>query len=351
MRRVKVNFCNMDFCHSEVILMHQIDGLIDRIRHTVHTHELGGGRYARWITQNDKGDRNLGPSEYGIADAVNILYTIADFPTGDGREAMTDALLALQDPESGLFREPTHHPLHTTAHCIAALELFDRPPLYPLTALKPYFTIDGLTGLLESLDWTGNPWPQSHQGAGIYVCGVLTNSVSEEWKRAYFDWIWKHSDPVYGMSRAGAIATTTAPVCHHLYGWFHYMFNLDYAREPLRYPEQLIDTCISLYDRQQLTPAFGREIGFMEIDWIFALNRAMRQTPHRWQQAHDRLLDMADRFIPWMESLDAGQHDGFNDLHMLFGAVCALAELQRALPGHIASRRPLRLVLDRRPFI
>ena len=31
MRRVKVNFCNMDFCHSEVILMHQIDGLIDRI--------------------------------------------------------------------------------------------------------------------------------------------------------------------------------------------------------------------------------------------------------------------------------------------------------------------------------
>jgi hypothetical protein len=35
----------------------------------------------------------------------------------------------------------------------------------------------------------------------------------------------------------------------------------------------------------------------------------------------------------------------------LFGAVCALAELQRALPGEIRSERPLRLVLDRRPFI
>ena len=39
------------------------------------------------------------------------------------------------------------------------------------------------------------------------------------------------------------------------------------------------------------------------------------------------------------------------DLHMLFGSVCALAELQSALPGMIITEKPLRLVLDRRPFI
>ena len=44
-------------------------------------------------------------------------------------------------------------------------------------------------------------------------------------------------------------------------------------------------------------------------------------------------------------------HDGFNDLHMLFGSVCALAELQLALPGIIVTEKPLKLVLDRRPFI
>jgi len=33
--------------------------------------------------------------------------------------------------------------------------------------------------------------------------------------------------------------------------------------------------------------------------------------------------------------------------HRLFGAACALA----ALPGRLRSPRPLRLVLDRRPFI
>ena len=43
--------------------------------------------------------------------------------------------------------------------------------------------------------------------------------------------------------------------------------------------------------------------------------------------------------------------DGLDDLHALFGTLCALAELQQALPGEIRTARPLRLVLDRRPFI
>ena len=41
----------------------------------------------------------------------------------------------------------------------------------------------------------------------------------------------------------------------------------------------------------------------------------------------------------------------FDDLHMLFGAMCALSELQTALPGEYLSTVPLKIVLDRRPFI
>ena len=41
----------------------------------------------------------------------------------------------------------------------------------------------------------------------------------------------------------------------------------------------------------------------------------------------------------------------FDDLHMLFGAMCAVAEMQLALPGEIKSTIPLKNVLDRRPFI
>lgn len=52
-----------------------------------------------------------------------------------------------------------------------------------------------------------------------------------------------------------------------------------------------------------------------------------------------------------LESRDPATDDGMNDLHMPFGTVCALAELQRALPGDDVMTRPLRLVLDRRPFL
>ena len=59
----------------------------------------------------------------------------------------------------------------------------------------------------------------------------------------------------------------------------------------------------------------------------------------------------AKEFIDWLYSLEHETHDGFNDLHMLFGTTCVLAELQTALPGEIVTDKPLRLVLDRRPFI
>ena len=52
-----------------------------------------------------------------------------------------------------------------------------------------------------------------------------------------------------------------------------------------------------------------------------------------------------------MSKIDYEKDENFNDLHLLFGAVCCLAELQMALPGKILSSKPLRLVLDRRPFI
>ena len=63
------------------------------------------------------------------------------------------------------------------------------------------------------------------------------------------------------------------------------------------------------------------------------------------------LLDFAKKYIPAMEALDPETNDRWNDLHMLFGMLCAVAELQLALPGQLRSAYPLKQVLDRRPFI
>ena len=331
--------------------MRNIDGLIKKIKDVVDKHYLGNGEYARYLWQSEKGDRKMGVNEYGCADAMNILYTINAFPRGEERDQCLSALLRLQEKDTGLFREETHHVIHTTAHCVAAIELFDAEPLYPQSYLSKYFTKEGVKELLDSLDWTKNPWPQSHQGAGIYVVGVLTNSVDVEWQREYFKLIYDNTDPKIGMSRKDTYIEGGSPLYGHLYGWFHYMFNMQYAKKPLKYPERLMETCLSMYDEKRMNRNFGRAINFAEVDWVYAVNRTSRQTAYRFDDAKARLREFAEGYFDYLEGLDFETHDGLNDLHMLFGAVCCMAELQAALPGEIESTRPLRLVLDRRPFI
>ena len=332
--------------------MMNIDSLTEKISRVVASHDLGDGKYARWIWQNKAGNRELGNNEYGCADAANILYSIGQFPTGEKREASLRALLDLQDPETGLFREATHHTIHTTAHCIAAIELFDAKPRYPLTALKQYHTKEGLYGLLDSLWGEGkDPWPHSHQGAGIYAASVLAGEVDLQWQKDYFRWIWDNTDPKYGMSKAGEIDTGRYALTNHMCGWFHYTFNTEYGRQPMRYPDKMIDSDLYMWETHTCGTDFGRMVGFREIDWVFTLSRAMRQTTHRFEEGRKALLDFGTDYVAWLDSLDPDTNDRMNDLHMLFGAVCAVAELQSALPGEFESTVPWKLVLDRRPFI
>ena len=144
-----------------------IDNIIEKVHNVVKSHYIGNGAYARYLWQNKTNSRKMGINEYGCADAMNILYTINQFPNGQAREEALAALLSLQDAKTGLFIEETHHHIHTTAHCVAAIELFDTVPTHHVNALDRYFTKEGLKELIDGLHWLDNPWPQSHQGAGI----------------------------------------------------------------------------------------------------------------------------------------------------------------------------------------
>lgn len=327
-----------------------IDQLIAKVRRIVDRNRLDEGVYSRWLWQNEQGTRELGVNEYGCADAANILYTIGDFERDpEKRLCWVKAMQQMQDPESGLFHEATHHPIHTTAHCIAALELFDAQPLYPLTGLMHLLDKDELYKFLQGLNWRGNPWPQSHQGAGLFASMIITRTCDVQWQRDYFAWLRDNCDPDMGMSLRGSFGQDIP--AHHMYGWFHYLFNHEYARQPFPHVEKLIDSCIDMYVNRTMDKKFAREVGFMEIDWVFCMNRASRQTAYRFDEIKALLWDFAQDFIPWLETLDEKTDDGLNDLHMLFGMMCALAELQLALPGKIETTVPLKIVLDRRPFI
>ena len=333
--------------------MRNIDELVLRIKDTVDNHNLGEvGKYRRW-NQNDKEmSRELGINEYGCADAANILYQIGYFISNpEERKGWIDTLQSLQNPETGLYTEATHHTIHTTAHCISALELFDARPLYPVKALHKYLDEKELYNLLDSLDWKNNPWPQSHQGAGLYVSLLLSGAADINWIRSYFNWLDDNADPETGMFRKGCVLSGAAPVSHSMGGTFHYVFNMENHKRALKYPEKLIDTCLDLYYSNAIRDDFGICCGFLEIDWVYCITRALRQSHHRPKDCKEALVKFEKDYLDYLYSVNYKTDDGFNDLHMLFGATCALAELASALPSTIETTRPLKLVLDRRPFI
>ena len=324
--------------------MHDLRELVRVIEETVTGHRIGPGRYARHLGDAD-------PSPYGVADAANLLYTVGKFPRdAEERRAFVDLLRSMQNREDGLYHDETHHPIHTTAQCVSALELFDATPARKPLVLLDHATPVGIRSFLDGLDWSDRPWTESHKGAGLYTTLTLTYAVDDAWREAYFDWLFHETDRGSGLLRRGAVPSSNpGALFPHLAGTFHYLFTIEYAREPIRYPESLIDTCLDLWE--SVATPLGRSVGFAEIDWVYCMTRARRQCGHRFSDVSEALQAFTDRYVPMLVSLDHQSDPSWNDLHRLFGAVSALAELQAALPGYLRTERPLRLVLDRRPFI
>lgn len=320
-----------------------IDPIIANILKIVERHRLENGAYARWLWQPADGSRDLGINAYGCADAANILYSLHSLP-GDPAErgAQVRTLQGLQDPETGLFVEGTLTVIHTTAHCAGALDLFDAVPLHPYAALEKYKEPQELYGLLAEYN--------AHKGAGIYAAFANAGQADRAWSDAYFTWLDTHCDPETGMWCPKDPAKAR-PAWWCMGDTFHYLFNHEYARIPFPYPERLIDSCLKMRTENALPEHFGKMFHFIEVDWVYCMNRASRKTAYRFEEVHECLARFAEEYMAFLAGVDWMHDEHANDLHMLFGGVCCIAELQQALPGMIRSTVPLRLVLDRRPFI
>ncbi len=328
---------------------------VDAVRALIARHTLGAtGEVARW-TRPGNGEhgkpRELGPNPYGAADAANLLYTIGELPADAAtRRAWIEALQAWQDPATGAFHESTHHPIHTTAHCLGALELFDAKPRHPLRELAPLVRPAAIAAFLDGLDWAGAPWTEAHRGAGVYAALVLAGAADRGFEDAYFGWLAAEVDPETGLLRRGCVDPSPAGGAFpHLAGSFHYLFNFEHARRAWPHPEALIDTCLAI--RANGSFPLAKLVWFADVDWVYCLSRSLRRTSHRADEARAALLRFAEEYAHFALSLDPETDDGLDDLHRLFGVTCALAELQQAVPDTLWTERPLRLVLDRRPFI
>jgi len=339
--------------------MIDLRNFIEEVRDILKSHNLSTpGVYKRWLFQDAEGTRNMDADIYGCADAANILYTIGELPSGQNNNDRNDwisTLQSFQNEETGLYESEGMSPVHTTAFAAGALELFDTRPKHPIIGLSEFSKRENLIQLLESLDWVNNPWVSSHKGAGIYASMVLTGSVTLEWEDWYFDWLFHNADPDTGLWKNGCIYDGNhnlkgAPLFHHMASSFHYIFNCEYAKRPIPYAKQIIDTCIGMF-QNNLYPVFNNTLTYNEIDFIYLLSHCVKRSGHRFEESQEIIRKIAEPFINYLLLLDNKTDDGINDLHNLFAAVSALAVIQDSVPGLLLTEKPLRLVLDRRPFL
>jgi hypothetical protein len=340
-----------------------VRGILEEVRRVVSAHEgATPGEYHRVLKSSNSKSIKTGVTAYGCADAACILYTLGELPTDTAeKEPWVEAIRRFQNPETGLFEDGSHHEIHTTAFSLAALDLFDAQAGHTLNALHFLREREGLEGFLDSLRWHDEPWLESHKGAGIYAALVLNCEVSGEWEDWYFDWLWEQEDPETGFWRKGKTIPLNnpgapVPLFHYLGGSFHYLFNIVHAGRKQHYPEKAIDTCLEIWrSNHQPKHGYGEPfcagVSYAEIDWVFYLNRSVRQCGHREDESRHAMEEVAQKFIAYLDQLDYSSDPSFNDLHKLFGMICALSEFQLALPGQIITRRPLHQVLDRRPYI
>lgn len=330
--------------------MYDLRPLIKDIKKIVDRHYLGEpGKYARWITQDAKNSRNLGAIPYGCANAANILYTIGELPTDSAeREAFIKVLQDFQNKDNGLFENPGNFATHTTAFVSGALNLLDAKPLYKASGFSKYSTKEGLFEFMDSIDWAKDPWLGAHLGAGIYASMLLTETIGDEWEDYYFEWLDNNADATTGLWKKDALEG--APLFHYLASTFHYVFNYEHAKRALPYPKELLDTCIKAY-YDGACMDFSKSIGWPDIDFTYMLARVQRRAGVKYEETQKILKEIADGLITQLLNMNIEESDSLNDLNTLFAIVCALAVLQDALPGYIRTSKPLKLVLDKRPFL
>jgi hypothetical protein len=287
---------------------------------------------------------------YGVADMACILYTLGELrPTEKERGEWLAAFQDFQNPDTGWLRErdPTHNPLHNTAFALSAMQLLDLTPRHPVKMGAEYAAI---RTFLETLNWRTAVYGESHRGAGIgSIYALVPELGTPAWFADYFGFCDSVFDPNNGLMGRDKPPGGDSD---QIGGTFHYHFLYSHFNRPMPYPEQRIDTVLRL---QQPDGYWHPENHlWMTLDPVYLMTRTLRLCPHRFadvQESVRRIMRVLQREVYSAE----GRRQtiaGKMAVHTLTAALSIAAEAQQFLGSReIVTEKPLKLVLDRRPFI
>lgn len=303
----------------------------------------GAGRYAGAPGQT-------APKLYGIADMACVLYTIgALHPSAKARGEWRDAFELFQNPASGWFREADSGltPQHNTAFALAAMQLLNLKPRYPVKMDARYLHI---RTYLDSLNWRTAVYPESHKGAGVASICVLVRALrSPAWFAEFFAACNGYFDARNGLMGRDKPAGGDID---QIGGTFHYSFLYSFFNLPMPFPEKRIDSVLALqHSDGYWSPA---NYLWLTLDAIYLMTRTLRYCPHRFDDVRASVRRVM-RTLQQAVYSPEGRKKAFakgQAVHSLTAATAIAAEAQQFLGAQeVITDWPLKLVLDRRPFI
>ncbi|MCR5214060.1 MAG: hypothetical protein K6E10_06565 [Eubacterium sp.] len=327
--------------------MYDLREFIDKAYDAIGKHNIGQvGKYRRWLKQDEKNSRDMEASVYGASLATDIYYTLGGIPETE-REGLIREIKAYQDPLDGLFKYEGSVVCHTTAFAAGALELLDAVPDYKAEGFSEYITKDGIYAFMDKIDWDNDPWLGAHWGAGIYGSMLLTGMSSDEWEDYYFDWLDKNEDMNNGLWMG---KESKAPLFHYIAAAFHYVFNYEYAKRPIKEVDKILDTCIDAYNHNEECKMVFDRPGWPYIDFTYLLVHAQRRSGKRFEESQIIIKNLCDKLMNMILN-ENNKYDVFDDMNNFLAVISAIAVMQDVIPGYIKTSKPLSLILDRRPFI
>jgi hypothetical protein len=291
---------------------------------------------------------------YGAADMACVLYAIgALHPTEKQRAEWGEAFEKFQNAETGWFLQQSFglSPEHNTAFALGAMQLLDLTPRYVVKMDAEY---SDPRAFLATLNWKTNVYRDAHRGAGIGAIYTLRGMMepgtrSTAWFAEYFAACDGYFDAKNGLMGVGKPAMGDTD---QIGGTFHYAFVYEYFNRRMPYPEKRIDTVLGL----QREDGFWLEGNYLwlTLDAIYLMTRTLRYCEHR----REEVCASVRRAVKAVEAAaysSEGRTRSFAKGQAVHAATvaCAIgAEAQSFLgAGEVVTDWPLKLVLDRRPFI
>lgn len=310
------------------------------------------GDYARRVGDNT---REL----YGIADMACILYTIDELhPTESERQEWLEGLQSFQDPGSGYLIALTASlsKVHNTAFAIGAMNLFEenlsngKRPEHRLRFARNFDAAESMERYVGSLNWETNVYESGENSIGLASAFAnVTDTVGPEWfawLMNYFDTRFDPNNGMLGQDKPSGGDTD------QIGGTFHFAFFWEYFGRQMPFSDQRVDAILGLQGPTEIWA--GDNPWWMPFDSIYMLSRVASYSDYRKEDirnsvqravevCYERAMDQAcretDFYYPEL------------GVHTLTGAISLFAVAQQFLGDEIISPKPLRLVLDRRPYI